>query len=241
MHLSILPSLSPLFLSAPLLVLTACPIFVNYSEGGDDIETTDTETSDTETSDTDESETSPEASDTGSEGSECASSCADQIACGFLEPSDLGECTSQCELIVEGYATVFGDACAEAKQAWLSCVADESCDAVPASEDCEDFAITVYFACTETVLPDLDALCECLAQDLPPSGDLFDAKQTCVIDTGEQLIEVLTESGDACFDAYGPVIACQADACADPACASEPAPESCSCAAADDGVLAACE
>lgn len=237
MHRSTLPSLSPLFLLAPLLVLTGCPILVNYSEGGDDIDAADTETTDTETTDSDESD----ESETGPEASECASSCADQIACGFLEPSDLGECTSHCELIVESYATVFGDACAEAEQAWLSCVAVESCDAVPASEDCEDFAINVYFTCTETVLPDLDALCECLAQDVPSPGDLFDAKQTCVVDTGEQLIEVLTESDDACFDAYGPVIACLADACADPACASDPAPESCSCAAAEDGVLAACE
>jgi hypothetical protein len=183
-----------------------------------------------------------DTTDTGSQPVDCASACANRVACGVIEAAELDACTSDCESTIEGYAKVFGEPCAEAQQEARLCYLDQACDADPSSDECEPIGMTAYYSCTETILPELDALCECLAQDVEPSpSDPVTPKEGCVVDTGQMLIAALTGAGEACFDAYLPAFDCQADACADPACASDPAPESCSCAAIEQDVMAACQ
>jgi hypothetical protein len=233
-----LPSFSTL--TFVLLAISGCPA----STGGDDAADDSTDTGDGDGDPTGDGDGDPtgdgDGDPTGGEApSECTQGCAAQLDCGRIGADEVATCEANCALDLEGHTQVFGDECAQARAAALVCLYAAEC-----TEDygpCEEIGIAAFFACTQTLIPELDALCECVAGDVvgDPS-DPISPKQACVASFGAFGVELFVIDGQTCLDSYVTGWACAAAACENPSCEANPAPSECECDEAEAAILAAC-
>ncbi|MCA9680677.1 MAG: hypothetical protein KC457_00660 [Myxococcales bacterium] len=212
-----------------VLASTGCPKSEVEDAGSEDDLAADTDT-DTGTDTTD-----------GSLPTDCEAACDAQVACGQISADEQAACVATCEGDIAAYEQIFGSDCAESRRVSLSCVIATSCDGEAGLAVCEDLSIATAYACTQTVVPELDAFCDCLTAGVPDEpSDPFTGKEVCVIDSAEMAISNAATDGQDCLDAYLPIWGCLAASCNDPACSVDPLPDSCLCTEAEDALAAAC-
>jgi len=229
-------------LTSLLLTTAGCPKVAADGDdnGDDDSDGTDTGAS-SEESDASSDESSSTAEETGTTSDElpqdCQAACADLVACG--QESDLDDCVSICETDIAAHAEVLGNDCAAARQQEFICMMEVECGGAP--EACDELGVAVFFACTQTVVPALDALCECLTADVADEpSDPLTAKESCVYQAGKEAVVTIANDGPACFDAYVGLWGCTAASCNDPSCEGDQPPDSCVCDQAADDLLLGC-